>query len=463
MEAREKISILTPLYEMAPEYVERALHSVKAQESPRYELEWLIAVHNMPEAYLKTITDITQGTAFARVLDVKEPARCLGAVRNILLKTAGGDYIFWLDGDDELTPGFTVKVADQLKKTGADMAVFPCVAEGLCNARQKRAFFEAKLPCDSQEILDHGDIRICDALEGLFINVWSWGYKGSFIRSCGVEFDQTPGASFCDGNYVFEAASRARQILLLPETKGYVYYIREDSDFQSRARDPGRYWTGLKRFMDRLSSFRNTDFPDINNWMWTQISQAMSIMMRVTDVSAALRMEIAHYISSGLRDMQVMRSDRRFDGGEGISLAAAVLAAFPDAADAFGEPEWKHMKIHSGMTDKALIQEKVKNTASEYSGFRLLPDPDNCFRGIVTRGASPEVLSVSISGYSEDRMSKTVDGYIMVEELRGFGADEVRCRITLFDTGKDTTILISWDGHFLSDSAVSWLKTRLFR
>jgi hypothetical protein len=69
----------------------------------------------------------------------------------------------------------------------------------------------------------------------------------------------------------------------------------------------------------------------------------------------------------------------------------------------------------------------------------------------------PDVRRIDLTGSAENSIQKTVSGYRNLEELRGFGPDEVRCRITLFDAGKDSRILLSWDSRFLSDTAVNWL------
>ncbi len=460
----EKISILTPLHDMPPEFVRRALQSVQSQHTDRYETEWLIAVHNMDESYYHTICDLTEDCESTRVFKLNEPSRCLGAVRNALLDKADGDYIFWLDGDDEFIPGFTATAADELARTGADMAVFPCSVSGADNVFGDRFFYEAELPCKTTEVFERGDIRISEALEGLFINVWSWGFRGDFVRECGAKFDQEPGAAFCDGNYTFDAVSCARRICVMPETKGYVYYIRGDSDFKSKAREPRTYWTALRRFMDDLIARRSDTFPDINGWMWTQLSQSLMILLDRSGTVNELRTEIAAYITSILPEMQVIRSDHRFEAGTGISPADVVLTFFPEMAAACAKPHWKHREVKlSGdglLTQNAdidLVWERVRSAASEYSALRILPNPRNCFRGIVREGAMPDVRRIDLTGSAENSIQKTVSGYRNLEELRGFGPDEVRCRITLFDAGKDSRILLSWDSRFLSDTAVNWL------
>lgn len=460
----EKISILTPLHDMPPEFVGRALQSVQSQLSDRYETEWLLAVHNMDDRYYQTICDITEGYEYIRVFRLNEPSRCLGAVRNALLDKADGDYIFWLDGDDEFLPGFTTTAADELARTGSDMAVFPCAVSGADKVFWRIFFYEAELPFKTAEVLERGDIRISEALEGLFINIWSWGFRGDFVRECGVQFDQEPGSAFCDGNYTFDIVSCARRICVMPETKGYVYYIRGDSDFRSKSREPRAYWTALRRFMDILVSHRSDIYPDINGWMWTQLSQSLMIMLESNGTDDELSAEISAYIASILPEMQVFRSDNRFEAVTGISPADVVLTFFPEMAAACAKPHWKHREVKlSGdglLTQNAdidLVRERVRSAASEYSALRILPNPRNCFRGIVKEGAMPDVRRIDLTGSAENSIQKTVSGYRNLEELRGFGPDEVRCRITLFDAGKDSRILLSWDSRFLSDTAVNWL------
>lgn len=436
----------------------------------------------MDEAYLQQVIDMTAEAPFAKVFPVNETTHCLGAVRNALLEKADGDFIFWLDGDDEFIPGFVAEVVDQMLVADADMAVFPSLTEYKEISFGSISYYEKDMPFDSAMVLEQGDIRISEAMEGNLVNVWSRGYRGDLVGSCSVSFDQGTGSAFCDGIYTFEISSHAKRILLLPETKGHIYYVREDSDYNSRIADPEPFWLSHRHFMDRLAEFGRGDEhkregygADVNSWLWNSISISMMMLFRSRKMSSDLRREIAGYIGSLLPEMQVMRADKSSDP----MISVALRTLLPDAAAAFSKPLWKHRVFSMGAApDPVDLENVLRQAASDYAGLRMLPDPDDSLRGIVTDGACPELRSVDLSSMNSEAQQAAVNGYRNLEELRGFGDDEVRCRVTLFrickadddvasgesrdnDSG-ESILLLSWDGHFLPEAAADWLLRRIY-
>jgi len=111
-----KISVIIPIYNSEP-YIERCLHSVLQQTCDNLEI--LLVDDCGTDKSMQLVSALLQGAGPASAKTVKifshSENRGLSAARNTGLRAATGQYVFFLDSDDELPP----RALENLQKTAA--------------------------------------------------------------------------------------------------------------------------------------------------------------------------------------------------------------------------------------------------------------------------------------------------------------------------------------------------------
>lgn len=99
------ISVVVPIYNVES-FIQRCLKSVMAQEVDNLRMECILVDDSSPDNSMKIaqqVLDDYHGNITFKVLH-HERNRGLSAARNTGIMAAQGDYIFFLDSDDWLTP-----------------------------------------------------------------------------------------------------------------------------------------------------------------------------------------------------------------------------------------------------------------------------------------------------------------------------------------------------------------------
>lgn len=144
------LTIIVPIYKVES-YIQRCLESVIAQESDGLRIECLLIDDCSPDKSMEvvqTVLDGYHGTISFTVLH-HEHNRGLSAARNTGIKAAKGDYVFFLDSDDWLTP-------KSLSKMFAVLSDYPncplVIGQYVQDSRTLPAYEKTGLLTDTQEI-----------------------------------------------------------------------------------------------------------------------------------------------------------------------------------------------------------------------------------------------------------------------------------------------------------------------
>ena len=125
-----KISVIIPIYNVAP-YVADCLRSVMRQ-TWQGALECILVDDCGPDDSMavvsQTLQDYQGPIAFKTVRH--EQNRGLSAARNTGMAHATGDYIYFLDSDDEITPDCMERLAAPIQKEPFDLIIGECRIEG---------------------------------------------------------------------------------------------------------------------------------------------------------------------------------------------------------------------------------------------------------------------------------------------------------------------------------------------
>ncbi|HJQ51054.1 MAG TPA: glycosyltransferase, partial [Gaiellaceae bacterium] len=101
LEARPLISFITPVYDTDPRWLRRAVKSVRAQAYPRWQL--CICDDGSTNGATRQLLSELDGDSSIRIVR-NESNSGISAASNRALELAEGEFVAFLDHDDELAP-----------------------------------------------------------------------------------------------------------------------------------------------------------------------------------------------------------------------------------------------------------------------------------------------------------------------------------------------------------------------
>lgn len=136
-----KCSIVIPCYNVA-EFLPKLFDSIQIQKCN--DLEYLFVDDGSVDNTGALLDDFCEKKHTAKVLHQKNTGVC--GARNAGLKTAQGDYVFFLDGDDYLTDNAS-EIFAKVAEEGADIVCFKnLVQKGGYDAPQRLSKTTSKIP-----------------------------------------------------------------------------------------------------------------------------------------------------------------------------------------------------------------------------------------------------------------------------------------------------------------------------
>jgi len=114
-----KVSVVIPLYNKAP-YVERALHSIRAQTLGDFEV--IVVDDGSTDDGASVVTQYSD----SRVRLISQPNAGPGPARNAGIAEAKGEFIAFLDADDEWLPTYLEANVRFLEEFGPELAAITC-------------------------------------------------------------------------------------------------------------------------------------------------------------------------------------------------------------------------------------------------------------------------------------------------------------------------------------------------
>lgn len=237
-----KISIVIPVYNVAP-YIGDCIRSV-IRQTWQGPLECIFVddcgtdqsmeiVHRMIEDYHGDLRQTQQSIEFKIVRHTEN--RGLSAARNTGMDASTGDYVYFLDSDDEMTPDCIEALASPIAQTrpaeGAvpesveepgrpiDMTIGECRIEG------------GSLPGVALKLSDGTVLQGPEVLHAYRQEAWYMMsvnklYRLNFLKENGLKFRE--GIIFEDELWSFQIACTARKMVVVGR-ETYVYKLREGS------------------------------------------------------------------------------------------------------------------------------------------------------------------------------------------------------------------------------------------
>ena len=120
-----KFSVIVPIYNVE-EYIEECIYSVLKQTYANFEL--ILVNDSSPDHSINIITNLASRDSRIVIIN-KEKNEGVALARSSGLVQATGDFIIYLDGDDQLIPEALNILSSKINSTNPDIVIFPKVRE----------------------------------------------------------------------------------------------------------------------------------------------------------------------------------------------------------------------------------------------------------------------------------------------------------------------------------------------
>lgn len=219
--AAPKVSVLVPICNVE-RYLEECLDSLVAQSFTDFEV--LCINDGSTDGSLAIIHRYMEADARFRVID--KPNSGYGASMNMGLANAIGEYIAILESDDFFEPNALELLVDAAERNQSDVVKADFYL--YWSAPQERD--ELFRIVDEQEV--GRTMRPIDDLAIFFRkpSIWSALYRSSFLRDNGIDFLETPGASYQDAGFNFKVWASAARATFIADP---ILHYRQDNEKSS--------------------------------------------------------------------------------------------------------------------------------------------------------------------------------------------------------------------------------------
>lgn len=249
------VSIIVPIYNVE-KYIERCIESVKAQTYAEWEC---ICVDDCtPDKSVEEVEKITHGDKRFSILH-HDKNRGLSAARNTGTRAAKGEYVYYLDSDDELTPICIESLVNlAVKYPKAE------IIQGSTRSIQEEDddWRDINNKIDYPEYTEDKDwiIRHFYALRNFVpINAWNKLVKKEWIDAAGDKLLFVEGIIHEDDRWSFEVTKRISAIAF-SRMIGYLHYRTEGSIMTNKAKSHYKSLFAEIRIIDDSYSYMNNEW-----------------------------------------------------------------------------------------------------------------------------------------------------------------------------------------------------------
>lgn len=150
-----KFSVIVPIYNVE-DYIRECVDSVLAQTYENFEV--ILVNDASPDTSLTIIREHYEANPHVIIID-KPQNEGVAMARSTGLSKASGDYVLYLDGDDQLVPNALEVLNQKYTETQAELIIFPKIREANREKYVATYFAEEKLFTSDKTELYKGFLR----------------------------------------------------------------------------------------------------------------------------------------------------------------------------------------------------------------------------------------------------------------------------------------------------------------
>ena len=223
------VSIVIPVYQIS-DYIERSIRSVMAQSY--FDIECIIVDDGTGDDSIEKCERLVKGyDGPIRFLIIRHEVNMgLSAARNTGIDVATGDYIYFLDGDDEITPDCIEKLV-LIAREHPDVEMIQGNSVMIPNDKRIRVHVDRRMP---EQLSSNGEIVRYYHKHWIPTSAWNKLIKRSFLKDSDLVFKE--GLVYEDLHWMFFVMKHIENIRICKDVT-YHYYVRPDSIVKATDKD----------------------------------------------------------------------------------------------------------------------------------------------------------------------------------------------------------------------------------
>jgi len=364
-----KISVITPLHNVKLNIFNHCYESMKAQTLGFENIEWIVVIHNSSEEYEKSIYSLLSKHSNVKLHTLHDEYISPSSPRNLGLDLVSTDFIGFLDADDKYTPKCLETALSNIIETDSDICVFRREVE--LETKSDLVLNEIVLWDQTQERIivnkDNWDS------EKLFTNIWgmitSKIYRKSLFDKYHLRFNHeiSIGEDFALNAYAY---SYARNICLLPQLIGYVYFVNKASLAQNMNISKERlikYAKGFKTIFDiGLSNGLN-----LNDTMHHLLTHSVLLTLYGKEADESVKLKFREILEPYVRMLKPLKYTKLYP-----KERHEELSTFPYKILSFGTSDLSIKDYQLQTFKKVIVSGEYSDYGQRYS-FKDVITTDN--------------------------------------------------------------------------------------
>lgn len=275
MEEKLRFSAIVPIYNTA-KYLESCIESMLTQTIPFYEI---ILINDGS-------TDDSGGICrkycekYENIHLYEQPNQGQGIARNKGMQLASGDYVVFIDSDDEISESMNEIINQNLMQNHVDVLYFSSeIKDDIGGHSPNNAYIRKKSICD--KIMTGINFFTNTYLDNYIVSPCCAVYHRTFLESENITFPQ--GIVYEDNPFFLNVIMRAQQVSCI-EDKLYIRRYRENSTTTSEmnAKKCCDYMAAQYEMWNilKVSAIPHLDQGVIKNYLLSYVMRTYSMLIR---------------------------------------------------------------------------------------------------------------------------------------------------------------------------------------